>query len=163
MLNARFLTKAMLAILCVMASPAMANYPDKPVKLIVAYVPGGATDIIARILSAHLSQKWGQQVVVENKPGASGMIGAEQVVRANPDGYTLLLGYTPDPNRPRCRGATGTGGRPKACDQDIQRTPGSKIEISRDDLRFARNRGTTAPCGRNARKRNRLVTDTCAV
>ena len=96
MLNTRFLTKALFAILCVVASPVMANYPDKPVKLIVAYVPGGATDIIARVLSAHLSQKWGQQVVVENKPGASGMIGAEQVVRASPDGYTLLLGYTPE-------------------------------------------------------------------
>ncbi len=96
MLNTGFITKAIFAILCVVASPAMATYPDKPVKLIVSYVPGGATDIIARILSAHLSQKWGQQVIVENKPGASGMIGAEQVVRASPDGYTLLLGYTPE-------------------------------------------------------------------
>lgn len=90
------LKKILLVLLCAAASPAMASYPDKPVRLIVAYVPGGATDIIARILSANLSQKWGQQVVVENKPGASGMIGAEQVVRASPDGYTLLLGYTPE-------------------------------------------------------------------
>jgi tripartite-type tricarboxylate transporter receptor subunit TctC len=66
------------------------------VKLLVGYGPGGATDIIARVLSKYLSDKWGQAVVVENKPGASGMIAASDVVRANPDGYTLLLGYTPE-------------------------------------------------------------------
>jgi len=75
---------------------AAAAYPDKPVKLLVGYGPGGATDIIARVLSKYLSDKWGQAVVVENKPGASGMIAANDVVRANPDGYTLLLGYTPE-------------------------------------------------------------------
>ena len=64
--------------------------------LLVGYAPGGATDIIARTLAANLTSKWGQQVVVENKPGASGMLAAEQVVRATPDGYTLLLGYTPE-------------------------------------------------------------------
>ena len=73
-----------------------AAWPDKPVKLIVGYVPGGSTDIIARLLAPYLSTKWGQQVVVENKPGASGMIAGEQVARATPDGYTLLLGYTPE-------------------------------------------------------------------
>ena len=78
------------------ASPACATYPDKPVKLLVGYGPGGATDIIARVLSKYLSDKWGQAVVVENKPGASGMIAANDVVRATPDGYTLLLGYTPE-------------------------------------------------------------------
>lgn len=78
------------------ATSALAAYPDKPVKLVVAYPPGGSTDIIARVLATHLSSKWGQSVVVENKPGASGMMGAEQVVRAKPDGYTLLLGYTPE-------------------------------------------------------------------
>ncbi|MDN4016371.1 Bug family tripartite tricarboxylate transporter substrate binding protein [Zwartia panacis] len=75
---------------------AFAAYPDKPVKLLVGYGPGGATDIIARVLSKYLSDKWGQAVVVENKPGASGMIAASEVVRASPDGYTLLLGYTPE-------------------------------------------------------------------
>jgi tripartite-type tricarboxylate transporter receptor subunit TctC len=78
------------------APQAAAAYPDKPVKLLVGYGPGGATDIIARVLSKYLSDKWGQAVVVENKPGASGMIAANDVVRANPDGYTLLLGYTPE-------------------------------------------------------------------
>lgn len=81
--------------LCV-APHAAAAYPDKPVKLLVGYGPGGATDIIARVLSKYLSDKWGQAVVVENKPGASGMIAANDVVRATPDGYTLLLGYTPE-------------------------------------------------------------------
>ena len=81
--------------LCV-PTHASTTYPDKPVKLLVGYGPGGATDIIARVLSKYLSDKWGQAVVVENKPGASGMIAANDVVRATPDGYTLLLGYTPE-------------------------------------------------------------------
>ena len=79
-----------------LGSNATAAYPDKPVKLLVGYGPGGATDIIARVLSKYLSDKWGQAVVVENKPGASGMIAANDVVRSTPDGYTLLLGYTPE-------------------------------------------------------------------
>jgi tripartite-type tricarboxylate transporter receptor subunit TctC len=79
-----------------LGSNAFASYPDKPVKLLVGYGPGGATDIIARVLSKYLTDKWGQAVVVENKPGASGMIAANDVVRAAPDGYTLLLGYTPE-------------------------------------------------------------------
>jgi tripartite-type tricarboxylate transporter receptor subunit TctC len=87
----------LLTITAVSVAPqAAAAYPDKPVKLLVGYGPGGATDIIARVLSKYLSDKWGQAVVVENKPGASGMIAASDVVRANPDGYTLLLGYTPE-------------------------------------------------------------------
>ena len=91
------LLSALLTITTLITAPqAAAAYPDKPVKLLVGYGPGGATDIIARVLSKYLSDKWGQAVVVENKPGASGMIAANDVVRANPDGYTLLLGYTPE-------------------------------------------------------------------
>jgi tripartite-type tricarboxylate transporter receptor subunit TctC len=91
------LLSALLTVTTIFAVPqAAAAYPDKPVKLLVGYGPGGATDIIARVLSKYLSDKWGQAVVVENKPGASGMIAANDVVRASPDGYTLLLGYTPE-------------------------------------------------------------------
>lgn len=67
------------------------NYPAKTVRMVVGYPPGGPTDLIARIVSQKLSESWGQQVIVDNRPGASGMIGAELTVRAAPDGYTLLM------------------------------------------------------------------------
>ncbi len=86
----------MLAAACLPLFAQAQSFPDKPVRLIVAYTPGGATDVIARVLGAKLTAKWGQQVIVENRSGASGMIGAEQVVNAKPDGYTLLLAYTPE-------------------------------------------------------------------
>ncbi|WP_428979447.1 Bug family tripartite tricarboxylate transporter substrate binding protein [Cupriavidus oxalaticus] len=68
------------------------EYPDKPVKLVVPYTPGGATDVIARVIGQKLSVSLGQPVVVENKAGAAGNLGAAYVAKEKPDGYTLLLG-----------------------------------------------------------------------
>src|SRR5215468_621881 len=70
---------------------AFAHYPVKPVHIVVPYPAGGAVDAFARVLSQKLSELWGQQVVVDNRPGASTMIGAEQVAKSPADGYTLLL------------------------------------------------------------------------
>jgi tripartite-type tricarboxylate transporter receptor subunit TctC len=77
------------------ASPTFApaqQYPVKPVRLIVPYPPGGATDIFARVLGAKLGESFNHQVVVENRAGAAGVIGAELAARAAPDGYTLVVG-----------------------------------------------------------------------
>lgn len=67
-------------------------YPDKPIRLIIPYPPGGATDVIGRIVGQRLSESIGSQVVIENRGGAGGNIGAAEVARAKPDGYTLLMG-----------------------------------------------------------------------
>jgi tripartite-type tricarboxylate transporter receptor subunit TctC len=74
-----------------LAKAFAADYPARPVKWIVGYPPGGATDILARLIGQRLSEKLGQQFVIENKPGAGNNIGTEAVVNAEPDGYTLLL------------------------------------------------------------------------
>lgn len=67
------------------------DYPERPVKLVVPYAPGGPTDIIARLLSQKLTTLWGQAVIVDNRPGASGNTGTAQVAKSKPDGYTILL------------------------------------------------------------------------
>lgn len=80
-----------LALAAAAAINAAAQYPDKPVKIVVPFAAGGFTDSVARIMGQELQKKWGQPVVVENRPGAGGNIGAELVARAPPDGYTLFL------------------------------------------------------------------------
>jgi tripartite-type tricarboxylate transporter receptor subunit TctC len=70
---------------------AKAEYPDKPIHIVVPYTPGGTVDLLARALAPHLTKAWGQQIVVENRPGAGGSVGAEYVANAPGDGYTLLL------------------------------------------------------------------------
>jgi len=74
------------------AAAAQDKYPSKPVKIVVPYAPGGATDITARIFGEHLKNSLGQPFVVENKPGAFGILGIEEMARAKPDGYTLFIG-----------------------------------------------------------------------
>jgi tripartite-type tricarboxylate transporter receptor subunit TctC len=84
-----FQTVIALAALAVVG-PVLAAYPDKPVRIVVPYAPGGAVDVVARKVAQKLSEQTGQSFFVENKPGASGTIGAQSVIRAAPDGYTLL-------------------------------------------------------------------------
>lgn len=73
------------------ASVTVDNYPTKPIRLIAPFVPGGGTDITARAVGAKLTERWGQQVIVDNRPGAAGAIGVELTATAAPDGYTLCL------------------------------------------------------------------------
>ncbi|HEV7800145.1 MAG TPA: tripartite tricarboxylate transporter substrate binding protein [Burkholderiales bacterium] len=73
---------------------AQNNYPNKPIRLIVAFPAGGSTDIIARLVGQRLSERLGQQVIIDNRGGAGGTIGTEIAARSNPDGYTLTMGTT---------------------------------------------------------------------
>jgi tripartite-type tricarboxylate transporter receptor subunit TctC len=84
----------LLSALCLVVGPAAAQdkYPSKPVKIIVPYAPGGATDITSRLFGEQLKNILGQQFVVESKPGAFGVIAIEEMARAKPDGYTLMVG-----------------------------------------------------------------------
>ena len=82
------------AALVIVASGAFAQaYPNKPVRMIVGFPPGGGTDIVARVISQKLSEWWGQPVTVENRAGATGTIGADVAAKSAPDGYTLIMGH----------------------------------------------------------------------
>ena len=89
----RWLTRLGLAILAATVTlPALAqNWPDKPVKIVVPFGPGGPADVYARILGQALTEQLGQQFIIDNKPGAGAIIGTEVVAKAAPDGYTLLM------------------------------------------------------------------------
>src|SRR5664279_3554613 len=71
-----------------------ADYPSRAIKMVVPFAPGGGTDVLGRIIAQRLSEQWGQAVVVENQPGASGGIGTKAAAKAEPDGYTLLMAST---------------------------------------------------------------------
>ena len=90
---ARWLAAAVMAT-CVLVAPSAwaQTFPSKPVKLVVPFPPGGSLDNVGRLLAQKLSEAWGQQVVVENKPGAGGNIGADAVAKSPPDGYTVVMG-----------------------------------------------------------------------
>jgi tripartite-type tricarboxylate transporter receptor subunit TctC len=81
-------------VMSLLASIAAAQtYPDRPVRILVGYPPGGGTDLVARLVAQPLGERWGHPVVVENRPGAAAIIATEAVVKAKPDGYTLLMAY----------------------------------------------------------------------
>jgi tripartite-type tricarboxylate transporter receptor subunit TctC len=85
-----FCTLALLACGAAMAQP---GYPSRPVRLVVPFPPGAATDILGRLLAQRLQESWGQSVMVDNKPGAGSIIGAEMVAKAPADGHTLFMGH----------------------------------------------------------------------
>ncbi|HWI80746.1 tripartite tricarboxylate transporter substrate binding protein [Ramlibacter sp.] len=77
---------------CAASAQAAAKYPSRPIKIVVPFAPGGTTDALARLVGQHMTQDWGQAVVIENKPGAGATLGADAVAKAPGDGYTLLMG-----------------------------------------------------------------------
>ena len=81
-----------IALTGALAAPAAAAWPERPITLIVPFPPGGTTDIFARTIAEHMRPALGQSIVVENKPGAAGNLGVAAAARAQPDGYTIVLG-----------------------------------------------------------------------
>jgi len=91
-MHKRFFTAALAASLALLAWPAVAqSYPAKPIKIVVPFPAGGTSDVLARLIGQKMTESWGQPVVVENKPGSSGNLGADAVAKSAADGYTLVL------------------------------------------------------------------------
>ncbi|MFY8014511.1 MAG: Bug family tripartite tricarboxylate transporter substrate binding protein, partial [Limnohabitans sp.] len=94
--NLSFAVTAVTAVTAMLLSPSVhaqtaAAFPSKPIKIVVPFPAGGTSDVLARIFGQKITENWGQPVVVENRPGASGNLGADQVAKSAPDGYTLVL------------------------------------------------------------------------
>jgi tripartite-type tricarboxylate transporter receptor subunit TctC len=88
----RILLQAFCLVMTAAQAVAQSPYPSKPIRIIVPYAPGGLTDVVARLYAEQLRQIFGRGVFVENKPGASGIVAIEEMARARPDGYTLMIG-----------------------------------------------------------------------
>ena len=93
-----------LTIAALAAMPAAAQiYPSRQIELVVPFVAGGTTDTVARLISQRLSDRWGQPVIVSNRPGGGSSIGTSQVAKAAPDGHTLMVTTIASPSTPACR------------------------------------------------------------
>jgi tripartite-type tricarboxylate transporter receptor subunit TctC len=88
----RLVSLAFCLVVIAPPAPAQSQYPSKPIRIVVPYAPGGLTDVVARLYSEQLRQSLGRGVFVENKPGASGIVAIEEMARAKPDGYTIMIG-----------------------------------------------------------------------
>ncbi|MFL6797210.1 MAG: Bug family tripartite tricarboxylate transporter substrate binding protein [Xanthobacteraceae bacterium] len=87
----RLLTIALIAFVTAGARPAFAEYPERPIQIVVPYTPGGTVDLLARALAPRLTAAWGHPIVILNRPGAGGSVGADAVAKSSPDGYTLFI------------------------------------------------------------------------
>ena len=93
MRTAAYVVPVALAGFFAVASAPAQDYPNRPIRMIVGFPPGGGTDVMARLVAPRMTETWSQQVVIDNRPGATGIIGTDLVAKAVPDGYTLLMGH----------------------------------------------------------------------
>ena len=89
--NLRLAALSAVALACALPAAHSAEYPEKPIRIIVPFTPGGSTDILARMIGQKLQEAWGQQVIADNRPGANGVVAADIAAKANPDGHTLMF------------------------------------------------------------------------
>ena len=100
LLRATALTAACVLGASAQAQPVADKYPDRPIRIIVPYPPGGSVDVLGRVIAQRMQENWGQTVIVENRPGAGTMIGTAAVAKADPDGYTLLVAVSAHTTNP---------------------------------------------------------------